>query len=343
MPKLKLYRSELVLKHQFTISRRSFDRLENLVVALEDADGLVGYGEATHNPYYPNTAISYQIQRLEALRPLIEAHPLDHPIDLWESLASHLSDCPFALCAIDVAAHDLCARRANLPLYAYWAWEKRDWPVSSYTLSINPLEVMIQQMQEMAWSSYKIKLGRANDLEIIRGLRAHTSVPFRVDINGAWSVEQCLEYAPQLAELGVEFIEQPLAADNWAGMKKLYAASPLPLFADESCCSEEDVERCRGHFHGVNIKLMKCGGLTPALRMIERARELELQVMVGCMTESTVGISAIAQLLPQIDFVDMDGPLFLAKDIAKGVQLTSNGVIFAEKPGTGVELLIEHL
>ncbi len=340
MLQLRLHAFELQLRETFTISRRSFDRQASLVVALHDAEGNVGYGEATHNPYYPNTEIDYQIQRLEALRTRIETFPLQTPTELWEDLAPRLADCPFALCAIDVAAHDLCARRAGLPLYAYWAWEKRTQPISSYTLSIAPIETMIQSMRAWEWPTYKIKLGRAPDLDIIRQLRAHSSSPFRVDVNGAWTAERGLAYAPELARLGVEFIEQPLAAEDWVGMKKFYAASPLPLFADESCRGIDDLELCREHFHGINIKLMKCGGLSPALRMIERARELELGVMVGCMTESTVGISAIAQLLPRIDFVDMDGPLFLAQDIATGVALTREGVIFAEVPGTGAELLV---
>lgn len=124
-----------------------------------------------------------------------------------------------------------------------------------------------------------------------------------------------------MKELGVEFIEQPLKADDWDGMKRVIAQSVLPIIADESCILPEDVAKCAGHFTGINIKLTKCGGLTPARKMIAEAKQKGLKVMVGCMTESTVGISAIAQLLPQLDYVDMDGAMLLKEDIAKGVEI----------------------
>ena len=145
---------------------------------------------------------------------------------------------------------------------------------------------------------YKIKLGRADDLDVVRRLRRQTDALFRVDANGAWGVEETMRNSRVLAGLGVEFIEQPLPPDDWEGMKTVYRESALPVVADESCRVEADVDRCGGCFHGINIKLVKCGGLTPARRMIARARQLGLKVMVGCMVESTVGISAIAQLLP---------------------------------------------
>jgi L-alanine-DL-glutamate epimerase-like enolase superfamily enzyme len=139
--------------------------------------------------------------------------------------------------------------------------------------------------------------------------------------------------------LGVEFIEQPLKADNWEGMKKVYTESALPIIADESCILESDVAKCAGYFHGVNIKLMKCGGLTPALRMIKEAKSLGLQVMVGCMTESTIGCSAIAQLLPLLDYVDMDGCLLVDDKISKGITIDYGRVNYAKTPGTGAQLI----
>jgi L-alanine-DL-glutamate epimerase-like enolase superfamily enzyme len=184
-------------------------------------------------------------------------------------------------------------------------------------------------------------LGTDHDLEIIRALRTVTDSPFRVDANTGWTAEQCIELAPQLKELGVEFIEQPLPADAWDAQKQVFAESALPIMADESCQTEADVDRCAGHFHGINIKLVKCGGLTPARRMIQRARELDLKVMVGCMTESSVGISAIAHLLPLLDYVDMDGALLLSKDIATGVRIEQGKVYYAQAPGTGAALLPE--
>jgi L-alanine-DL-glutamate epimerase-like enolase superfamily enzyme len=162
---------------------------------------------------------------------------------------------------------------------------------------------------------------------------------FRVDANTAWTADEAIRNAAELAQLGVEFIEQPLPRDAWEPMRHVFRESTLPVIADESCQREEDVERCAGCFHGINIKLTKCGGLTPARKMIERARQLGLKVMVGCMTESTVGCSAIAQLLPLLDYVDMDGPMLIARDVATGIRLDRGRVIFPRENGCGVRLL----
>ena len=161
---------------------------------------------------------------------------------------------------------------------------------------------------------------------------------FRVDANCAWTVEQTIEYAPELKKLGVEFIEQPLPANQMAEMEEVFAKSVLPVIADESCIQEQDVLACVGKFHGVNIKLAKCGGLTPARRMIAQAKDFGMKTMCGCMTESSVGISAIAQLLPLLDYVDMDGALLIANDPASGVRVEKGAVIFPERPGIGAIL-----
>lgn len=159
-----------------------------------------------------------------------------------------------------------------------------------------------------------------------------------LDANAGWTLEQALQKIPLLKNLGVELVEQPLAKDDWEGMKVLYERSPLPLFADEACVFESDVEKCQGHFHGINIKLTKCSGITPARRMIAKARELNMQVMVGCMNESSVGTAAIAQLAPLLDHVDMDGPLLLSEDIASGVQFDNGKILYTDKPGLGISI-----
>jgi L-alanine-DL-glutamate epimerase-like enolase superfamily enzyme len=161
---------------------------------------------------------------------------------------------------------------------------------------------------------------------------------FRVDANAGWTLEQALQKIPLLKELGVEFVEQPLAKDDWEGMKILYEKSALPLIADEACVFESDVQKCYKHFHGINIKLTKCSGITPARRMIEQARKLDMKVMVGCMNESSVGTAAIAQLAPLLDYVDMDGPLLLAEDIAKGVEFEQGRIVYKAGPGLGIDM-----
>jgi L-alanine-DL-glutamate epimerase-like enolase superfamily enzyme len=174
-------------------------------------------------------------------------------------------------------------------------------------------------------------------MEIINSLRENTESILRVDANAAWTLAEAIEKIHFLQAAGVELIEQPLAKDDWEGMKSLFKLSSLPLIADETCVTENDVEKCYDHFHGINIKLTKCGGITPALRMIENARRLNMKVMMGSMNESTIGSAAIAHFLPQLDYVDMDGPLLLSEDLATGIEFNKGEIIISDKPGLGIE------
>ena len=305
---------------------------ETLIVTLEQ-DGQRGYGEATTNDYYGYSLQNMTTAILKA-KPILAAANAEAPEELFDQLESVIGDNPFALCAIDQAAHDLCGKLTGQTVFHRWGLSIDQIPVSNYTIGIDDIDKMVEKMNEFStWPIFKIKLGTDQDVEIVRKLRQHTDAVFRVDANGAWSAEQTVAYAPPLKELGVEFIEQPLHADRIDEMLHVYSESCLPLVADESCIVPSDVSKCVGHFHGINIKLVKCGGLTPARRMIDEARELGLQVMVGCMTESTVGISAIAQLLPLLDFVDMDGAALLASDIADGVKVIGGRCQFPQPHG----------
>lgn len=334
---LHLYHFDLPLRHVFTIARSSVAIQPTLICELIE-DGQRGYGEATVDPYYGAT-IENMANALLGVRAQLQAQTADDPARLWQDLQPALAEHPFAACALDQAAHDLWGKQQGQSVQALWGLKPENLPLTNYTIGIDEIEVMVAKLQEFPdWPIYKIKLGTDHDLEIVRQLRQHTSAVFRVDANCGWTADQTLENAAQLRELNVEFIEQPLPADRWDDMQRLRARCPLPLIADESCIVEGDVERCHGHFHGINIKLVKCGGLTPARRMIQRARQLQMEVMVGCMTESTVGISAIAQLLPLLDYVDMDGALLLAQDIASGVSIEGGRCIYPAAPGCGVEL-----
>ncbi len=326
----------LPLRHPFTISRGTVTVQDTVIVQLH-AGGCFGYGEATTNPYYGATVESLS-RRILAVAPLLRAVSADDLDGMLAAIGSALGADTFARSALDMAAHDLWARRQGQPLHRLWGLDPAVGPASNYTIGIDTPERMVRKLAEVPeWPIYKIKLGTDRDLEIIRELRNHTDKPFRVDANCGWTTRQAIEFSGPLAELGVEFIEQPLAADN-PGMAEVRRHSALPVFADESCGVEGDVEACAGLFHGINIKLCKCGGLAPARRMIARARELGLDVMCGCMTESTVGISALAQIVPQLDFVDMDGAALLASDIASGVVVEGGLRRYPDRPGTGVEL-----
>ncbi len=334
---IALKKYTLQLAHTFTISRESRDEQDTLVVCLS-LYGKTGYGEATSNPYYKIT-IEGMMAEIEAVRDQIETYDFDTPENFYEHLES-LNLHKFTLCALDLAANDLYGKLKGKPLYEIWGTNTEKYPMTNYTIGIDTIEKMVAKLQEKPWPLYKIKLGTPDDVAIVRELRKHTDSIFRIDANTAWTAEETIKNAPLLKELGVEFLEQPLKADDWEGMALVKEKSVLPVIADESCIVESDVEQCGPYFHGINIKLTKCGGLTPARRMIKKGRELGLQLMVGCMTESTVGISAIAQLLPQLDYVDMDGAMLLKGDIATGVKILENGkVIFPELPGSGIELL----
>jgi len=327
----------LPLRHPFTISRGTVEVQDTVVVQLHEG-GCFGYGEATTNPYYGATVESL-MRRITAAAPLLRGVAADDLDAVLAAIGSALGDDSFARCALDMAAHDLWAKRQDRPLHRLWGLDPAAGPASNYTIGIDTPERMVRKLAEVPeWPIYKIKLGTDRDLEIIRELRRHTDKPFRVDANCGWSVKQAIEFSGPLAELGVEFIEQPLAAED-PGMEEVRRHSALPVFADESCGVEADVDACAGRFHGINIKLVKCGGLAPARRMIARARELGLDVMCGCMTESSVGISALAQIVPQLDFVDMDGAALLASDIASGVVVEGGLRRYPDRPGTGVELL----
>lgn len=323
-------------KYTFRIAHGSREGLETLIVELSDGP-YTGYGEAAPVPYYGFTAQSLK-ELLESHRDIIENYDLQSAEEFWEYMKPHIGHWHFAQCALDIAAHDLVAQKAQLPLYKYWGLSVDKIPNSNYTIGIDSIEQMVEKMKEEHFPIYKIKLGTPHDIEIVKELRKHTEAIFRVDANTAWGVEETIRNAEAFEKLGVEFIEQPMKPDNWKGMKEAMKSVKLPLTADESCIVESDVDRCVGYFHGINIKLAKCGGLTPARRMIARARQLNLKVMVGCMSESSIGISAIGQLLPLIDYVDMDGALLISNDPADGVKVRNGKAIFPDRNGIGAFL-----
>lgn len=335
---LQLFQFDLPLQHTFTISHESRTVQPTLIVALSDGHGHTGYGEATVTTYY-GVSMAGMLNAIERVRPWLNSYKLGTPEAFYAELEQRLPEDSFVRCALDMAANDLWARQHGKPLYAMWGLDPAKAPITSYTIGIAPLTEMVDKLKEKPWPLYKIKLGTDHDLDIIRTLRQHTNATFRVDANTSWTAGQTITYAKELQSLGVEFIEQPQKAEAWEDHKKALAASVLPIIADESCHIESDVARCAGHFDGINIKLVKCGGLTPARRMIAAARQKGLKVMMGCMTESSVGISAIAHIAPMLDYVDMDGALLLAKDPAKGVIIDEQAQLhYADAVGTGVEI-----
>ncbi|TBW25833.1 dipeptide epimerase [Gramella sp. KN1008] len=334
---LNFYPFDLELKNTFTISHGSRDFQPSLIVEITEGE-FSGYGEAAATSYY-GVSIDKMIASIKEVEQIVRENIQLSPEELWELTFPQLKNNPFAQCALDIAMHDLHGKRNGQPLYKMWGLELENLPLTNYTIGIDSVEMMIQKMKEFPWPLYKIKLGTDEDVRIVKELRKHTDAVFRLDANAAWTADQAIENSYELKDLGVEFLEQPLHPDDLDGMKRLYKDSALPLIADESCIVEEDVKKCAPFFHGVNIKLTKCAGLTPGKRMVREARDLGLKVMVGCMTESTVGISAIAHLLPLLDYVDMDGAMLLKSDIADGVKVYDKKVHFPDRNGTGAKLL----
>ncbi|WP_300433708.1 dipeptide epimerase [Christiangramia sp.] len=329
-------RFNLELKNTFTISHGSRDFQETLVVIVSDGK-YKAYGEAAATVYY-GVSVDKMIASLQSVEPIVAENIHRRPEEIWELTYLHLKHNPFAQCALDIAMHDLHGKRNNLPLYKIWGLKIDEVPLTNYTIGIDTVDNMIDKIREFPWPIYKIKLGTENDIAIVEELRKHTDSVFRIDANASWTAQQAIENSKALKELNVEFLEQPLKPGDLAGMEKLYERSELPIIADESCLVEEDVEKCAPYFHGVNIKLTKCAGITPGKRMIQKARSLGLKVMVGCMTESTVSMSAIGQLLPMLDYVDMDGALLIKNDIADGVKIINGKVHFPKRNGTGAKL-----
>lgn len=336
--KLAYKQIALPFKYPFTISGgRTKTHQPALVVALS-LGNFIGYGEAPAITYY-NITVEQMVSDIESKKNMIEKFALTEPERYWHYLHHLFPQNPFLVAALDMACWDLFGQMKGKPLYELWKTDYAKAAITDYTIGIDTIDKMVEKINEKKWPVYKIKLGTKEDIAIVKALRKHTDAVFRVDANAGWEVSEALEKIPQLKELGVEFIEQPLAKDNWEGMKVLYEASSLPLLADESCVFEKDVDKCNGYFHGINIKLTKCSGITPAIRMIARARELNMKVMMGSMNECTIGSAAIAHFLPQLDYADLDGPLLLAEDIAVGLTYQPTGnVIVSSKPGLGITI-----
>jgi L-alanine-DL-glutamate epimerase-like enolase superfamily enzyme len=345
---LSFWEQSLPFEYPFTISNgRTKTHQHSLMVRLS-LGNWEGFGEAPAIVYYDVT-VEAMMAQLEKHRKVIEKFALIDPERFWHFLHHLFPNDPFLVCALDMAGWDLWGQMKKQPLHQLWGTEWNTTaneqnsmpPICDYTLGIDPIEKMVQKMEANPWPIYKVKVGTEYDIEMIIALRQHTDKPIRVDANAGWTTEEALLKIPALAKLGVELVEQPLAKDNWVGMEQLKQQGVLPLFADESCVLEQDVAKCANYFDGINIKLTKCSGLTPALRMIKEARVLGLKVMMGSMNESVIGSAAIAQFLPQLDLVDMDGPLLMTELNGVGLNYSfenENGKIEPLKyPGLGVQ------
>jgi L-alanine-DL-glutamate epimerase-like enolase superfamily enzyme len=329
--RIEARRLPLRTRHPFVISRGGSDLWPNVVVRLEEG-GLEGWGEGAPRDYYGATPEAC----LEALRSW-RAGPSD---DIGTRIDAFQGPAP-ARAALDIALHDLLARRRGLGvtdlLCDLHRLEPGPVPPTSFTIAIDTPEAMAARAAEAAgYPILKIKLGTARDLAMVEAVRSAAPARIRVDANNAWTVEETRLMAERLQAMGVQLIEQPLPAGDLEGYRQLHGTLPLPVFADESCRTLADVEKMAGLVDGINIKLSKSGGLTEAARMIKAARGHGLQVMVGCFIESSLGCTAAACLAPFADHLDLDGAALLAEDPFEGLRIPGGRIEMPEGPGLGV-------
>jgi L-Ala-D/L-Glu epimerase / N-acetyl-D-glutamate racemase len=323
-------------KHPFVIARGGRSAHEVVWVRLTDGDGIEGWGEASPSSYYGETAQTV----LNVLDTLSEHLP-DDPFDLEGAEQRFERAVPkngAARAALSAALHDLVGKRFGQPLWRLWGLDPTRAPQTSFTIGIDTPERVRQKVAEAAeYPILKIKLGTDHDEDILRTIRAETDKPIRVDANAGWSREQALGMLPVLQSYGVELLEQPLVPDDLEGTAAVRRASPgIPVVVDESCIVATDIPKVAGAVDGINIKLAKCGGLREALRMIATARAHGLLVMVGCMIETSIGITAAAQFTPLVDVADLDGAALTADDPFTGASIARGRITLPTGPGLGV-------
>jgi L-alanine-DL-glutamate epimerase-like enolase superfamily enzyme len=326
---------ELRTRHPFIIARGGQSEYRTVWVRLTDADGMEGWGEAAATKFYGETAetVLSALSLYASVLPK-DAFALDEAERNCEAL---LRGNPAARVALSTAQHDLAARRAGVPLWKYFGLDAARAPLSTFTIGIDTPEKMRVKVAEAAeYPILKIKLGTDRDAAILRTIREATDREIRVDANCAWTARQAIQMLPVLAEFGVTVLEQPVAPTDYDGFLEVRRRSAIPIIADESCKVASDIPPLVGRVDGINIKLAKCGGLREALRMIAVARTHHLQVMLGCMIESSIGITAAAHLAPLVDIVDLDGAALLANDPFVGARIDRGQVTLPDAPGLGV-------
>ncbi len=329
---------DLQLRHVFTLANSS--RKTTPVVLTEITyDGIIGYGEASLPPYLGETQASV----IEFLKK-VNLEKFSSPFELEDILTyvdKIAENNTAAKAAIDIALHDLVGKIMNQPWYRVWGLNKEKTPDTTFTIGIDTDEVVKQKTKEASpYNILKVKLGRDTDKQMIEAIRSVTDKPIAVDANQGWEDKHyALDMIYWLKEKGIVMIEQPLPKYNLDDAAWVTERSPLPIFADESFQRLPDIQRLKGAFSGINIKLMKCTGMREASKMITVARAAHMKIMIGCMTETSCAISAATQLSPAVDWADLDGNLLISNDCFNGITVVDGKLTLNDLPGIGVEKL----
>jgi L-alanine-DL-glutamate epimerase-like enolase superfamily enzyme len=333
--KLSWSRISLSLAGKFRTSQAIRTDKQTIWVKITH-DQIEGWGESVPMETYQQTLESSEtaLSRIEPLLRDINPFELESTSSL---LLSQFDDQRATVAAVDAALHDWIGRRLGLPTWQYLGLSPSPIPLTSYSIGIEDLDQMEQKLRESSdYPILKIKLGLGNDEEILKLIRRFApEKKLRVDANKAWTLDEALAKLPLLAAHNVEFLEQPLASDNIDGMRKLREKRLCPIVADESCIRPADIPALAGNVDGINIKLSKCGGIREAHRMITIAKALNLKVMLGCMIESSLGISAALQLASLADWLDLDGHLLLSHEPFSGIAGQAGKLIMGPNPGLG--------
>ena len=339
---LRFFPYELKLRHVFTVATYSRSTTPDVQVEL-DYDGITGYGEASMPPY-----LQKELGSLESVMAFLRQvqdgiGQFTDPFRLEDILAwvDGLSEGNAAAkAAVDIALHDLVGKLLQAPWYRIWGLDKEKAPSTTYTIGMDTPDMVRRKTEECAeqFNILKVKLGGKADKQMIETIRSVTDLPIAVDANQGWTDRQkALDEIHWLKEQGIVMVEQPMPKEHLDDIAWITQHSPLPIFADESVQRLRDIPALKGAFTGINIKLMKCTGMREAWKMLTLARALDMQVMVGCMTETSCAISAAAQLSPAVDFADLDGSLLIANDRFRGMEVVRGKITLPDRPGIGVE------
>ncbi|MCO5291583.1 MAG: dipeptide epimerase [Chitinophagaceae bacterium] len=332
---------DLQMKHVFTISNSSRKTTPVVLTSLT-YDGVTGYGEASLPPYLGESQASV----MEFLKK-IDLSGFSNPFHIEEILQyvdKIAENNTAAKAAVDIALHDLLGKIMKQPWHKMWGLNTNKIPDTTYTIGIDTDDMIRTKVKEVEgqFNILKVKLGTADDKRIIRAVRSATQLPIAIDANQGWKDKhEALDLIHWLKEQGVVMIEQPMGKYNLEDNAWITERSPLPVFGDESVQRLRDVQKVKGVFTGINIKLMKCTGLHEAWKMRNLAESLGLKVMLGCMTETSCAISAASQLVAGMDFADLDGALLIQNDAFDGARLDKGKIVPTDEPGIGIKQKIK--
>lgn len=335
---LTAHNLDLTLATPFRISRSVQTAAHNVLTHIIAPDGVEGIGEAAPSGYYGERRESV-FMALTDFSERLGDDP-SHIEDIVNTMDQRLRGNAAAKASVDMALFDLMGKQLGAPVYQLLGLNPERTPVTSFTIGIDEPAEMAKRAATAAktYPTLKIKVGTPRDLEIVRAIREATDATLRVDANAAWTPKEAIRVINALEPYGIEFVEQPLTPTDIEGLRFVRERVNLPIIADESCVTETDIPRLVGAVDGINIKLMKCGGIQHALRMIHTARAHHLKVMLGCMIESSVAITAAAHISPLVDYADLDGMLLVSDDPYEGVRVERGKLVLPDRAGLGIRL-----